>query len=161
MKACVEAWWGRAVFWAVAGSLGFGAVAGWVAGWSPWGTALWFTAAAGAGWLVMGPCLWLAGRIPWQEAAGICLATMEKGEAVLVPAAAVAGLLCLSGVPGPWILAGLAMAVLGANGVMSRVFTRHVRSAGLADGCGRLLWWGILNGAGGICFVAWHEWRWW
>lgn len=138
---------------AIGGSLIFGASMARHLHWSFWGAAWWLTLGAGSGWLLLGPTLRRATRLPWRVLAHACMVTMAYGEMVLLSGAAL--FRCWS----PVHPMGAHFLLIGvSNVVMGSALVLQLKALNVPRWRTALCWCGALNGGGALCFYLLRTW---
>jgi len=120
-----------------------------IAGWQLWHGALWLTASAGFGWVLLGPSLVYATKQHPFDLADACLVAMVWGEALLF----VGGLmnLCLASLPlGPTTFNAVVVGL--SNVAMATVLAGRLQRLGVRPALTVALWFLVLDGGGALAF---------
>jgi len=144
------------VRWAVLTAIAFGGSAFYgaslahaIPGWQPWRGALWLTASAGFGWILLGPALIYFTKQKPFDLADACLVAMAWGEAVLF----LGGLanFSLASLPtGPTLFNAMVVGI--SNVVMVSVLANRLQRLRVPIPTTLALWFLVLDGGGALAF---------
>ncbi|MEZ5301164.1 MAG: hypothetical protein R3F11_11000 [Verrucomicrobiales bacterium] len=140
---------------AVAGSILFGASAAWVipALGSPLASGVKLMAAAGIGWIVLGPLLLVWSRLPAVLCAHACLLAMVYGEAILEIAVLANFVAWRFAPPAVGVATAWNAFVVGAsNALMAWAMVAQLKALGFPPRRMLALWFGVLNPVGAAAF---------